>query len=265
MQLSLPPGSYILSAAVNAPAARGAPSQPSRFAGYVALEANPYGPPQTVTVSVNPVLGVAGRIALDGGGATATDLARLSIQFRRTTRIPNIPNPTAVSPDAEGSFSALGFIDGEYLIEVAGFQGSLADAYVKSIRFAGVETADTGARIADQPAAALEISLARGASQLDGAATSGDGAVAADATIVLVPDRRNRRDLYKATISDASGRFHLDGVAPGAYRLFAWEEDLAFGSWFAAEFLRSVEDRGTPVVVGEGVRQNVEARVIPIR
>jgi hypothetical protein len=41
----------------------------------------------------------------------------------------------------------------------------------------------------------------------------------------LIPDRnRDRRDVYKIVVSDQNGHFNMLGVAPGDYKLFAWED-----------------------------------------
>ena len=48
---------------------------------------------------------------------------------------------------------------------------------------------------------------------------------AASARIVLVPpeSRRQNLQLYKVALTDNSGNFTITGIAPGDYKLFAWE------------------------------------------
>ena len=38
---------------------------------------------------------------------------------------------------------------------------------------------------------------------------------------VLIPETRERLDLYKRATADESGRFTILGIPPGGYRLFA--------------------------------------------
>jgi hypothetical protein len=87
-----------------------------------------------------------------------------------------------------------------------------------------------------------------------------------DATVVLVPDppRRQRFDLYYAEGSNATGRARFAGVAPGDYKMFAWD-DVPGDSWQDPDFIRPYEDRGKPVHVSEGSSENVELRVLPGR
>jgi hypothetical protein len=72
---------------------------------------------------------------------------------------------------------------------------------------------------------------------------------AAGATVVLVPaTARRNATLYDSTISDASGRFRLQGIVPGDYLLFAWE-DVEPGAWRDPDFLRPFESLGRLVRV----------------
>ncbi|HEX4999962.1 MAG TPA: carboxypeptidase-like regulatory domain-containing protein [Terriglobia bacterium] len=262
----LPPGSYVVSATTGGAGPRGQQQgQTGRLFGYAPLEVSSFGPPASVSVALSPGLSVSGQIVIDGVPASAADVARLSIRFRRRPSIPGVPDPPAVAPDLEGFFSAEGFIDGDYGVEVTGLQGTLAGAYVRSIRFAGADGLHDGVRVVEQPRGKIEVVIGPGAGQLEGLAKSSNGEPVAEATVALVPENRNRRDLYQSGVSDAAGRFHFDGVAPGTYEVFAWEEEVVPGSWFAADFMRSSSGRGTPVTVGVNGRGAVEARVIPIR
>jgi hypothetical protein len=84
--------------------------------------------------------------------------------------------------------------------------------------------------------------------------------------VALVPDGplRRRGDLYKSTATDGSGSFRITGVAPGDYRLFAWEE-VDDGAWRDPEFLRQDETRGKSVRVSALRTENVSVVVIPAR
>ncbi|HZI50436.1 MAG TPA: carboxypeptidase-like regulatory domain-containing protein, partial [Terriglobia bacterium] len=73
--------------------------------------------------------------------------------------------------------------------------------------------------------------------------------------------RRSNRALYVSAISDASGRFTLRGVAPGDYKVFAWESIPAFAHVNAA-FLAKHEDRGKLVRVGQQGTVSAELTVI---
>jgi hypothetical protein len=84
------------------------------------------------------------------------------------------------------------------------------------------------------------------------------------ARVVLVPDaaRRELTHLYQSTTTDDSGRFHLQGIAPGDYSLFAWE-DVEEGQWQDAEFLKRHESAARSFRISESSRETIETVAIP--
>ncbi len=68
--------------------------------------------------------------------------------------------------------------------------------------------------------------------------------------------------LYGHAFVDASGHFSIDNIAPGDYKLFAWE-DPAPHTYFDPEFLRPVEDKGAPVNIEESSKKKIDVRRIP--
>jgi hypothetical protein len=87
---------------------------------------------------------------------------------------------------------------------------------------------------------------------------------AARVPVLLVPDagRRLRSDLYKSAYTDELGRFHLQGIAPSEYGVFAWE-DIEQDVWRDPEFIRRSENSGRLIHIAEGASENIELTVIP--
>ena len=79
---------------------------------------------------------------------------------------------------------------------------------------------------------------------------------------MLIPNARNRTDLYKTAASDQNGKFNLTNVAPGDYKLFAWES-IPSGAYSDAAYLRPFEDKGKPITVGKSASIPVQMNVIP--
>ena len=75
------------------------------------------------------------------------------------------------------------------------------------------------------------------------------------------PARRKRYELYRTATADAAGHIHIDGVAPGDYKVFAWE-DMTENAWQDPEVLRLYEERGEPLKVTEGSRLDVKLKLI---
>ena len=74
-----------------------------------------------------------------------------------------------------------------------------------------------------------------------------------NATVVVVPPeaRRENHELYKTAKSDAAGKFTVRGIAPGSYKLFAFE-GLAGGEFYNSRFISKYEFRGKPINVAQG-------------
>ena len=72
---------------------------------------------------------------------------------------------------------------------------------------------------------------------------------------ILIPDEhRDRSDLYRTATTDEAGRVTLTGVAPGNYKLFAWEA-LEQYAYYDPQVLDLFERQGTPVHISESSRQ----------
>ena len=83
------------------------------------------------------------------------------------------------------------------------------------------------------------------------------------AQVVLIPAaRRDRRDLYKTASVDQYGRFTIQGIAPGAYKVFAWE-DAPSGAYLDPGFVRQYEEMGTSVDIEQGGSVQAQVYLIP--
>jgi hypothetical protein len=99
----------------------------------------------------------------------------------------------------------------------------------------------------------LEIVLGSDPGRIQGGAVTGS-------QIVLAPNDRNRKDLFKVATADATGRFTFTGVPPGDYKLFAWEA-LESYSFFDPEVLRPLETQGVPLRVSPATTHTVNSRL----
>ena len=108
----------------------------------------------------------------------------------------------------------------------------------------------------------LEIVIGNTNSVVEGNVSDGDRPSVA-AQVVLVPsDRRMRIDLFRTATTDQAGRYSFKGVAPGDYKLFAWEDIEPF-IYFDPDFLGKHEMAGTPLHVEQNQSVNANLRVIP--
>ena len=80
---------------------------------------------------------------------------------------------------------------------------------------------------------------------------------------MLIPDtRRDRQQFYKNAATDQYGHFNIKGIAPGNYKLFAWE-DVEPGAAEDPEFLKPYENKGQAFSIEEKSRHNAQLELIP--
>ena len=169
-------------------------------------------------------------------------------------------NPPNATSNADGSFKISGVPPEKYLFVVYGFpEGS----YLKSIRRGEQDVLDTGLDLSQEQASApIEVVLSSKAATVAGIVRDGDSpAPGRDVTLIPDPPLAGRAYLIKTASSDQNGRFNFKGVAPGRYRLYAWEEsppDLLSD----LESLKQFDSKSVKVQLGESERTQVDATVI---
>jgi hypothetical protein len=231
------------------------------------------------------------------GPLQGVDASTLRVFLRPDLAASASPDTAPASRGADGTLALASVVPGDYVVNVAplmtvtgaasmnpppavpGVQGfadprarqaaaiaaGLQSAYVKAIRYGGVDLAEGRLHLAaGPPPGVLEIVVAGGSGQLDGHVLDVQRKPAANVTVVLVPVARGRLDLYKVTTSDSTGRFHVANIPPHDYTAFAWE-DVETGSWLDPQMLRFDEGLGAPVRIAEGASVTTELTMIPAR
>jgi hypothetical protein len=148
---------------------------------------------------------------------------------------------------------------GRYTILANQFGG---DLIVRSVREQGRDIVEEGLTVNGPGKIAVEIVLAHDAGKLDGVALDADDKPAPGATVVLVPETRLRShpDLFEQCESDQYGRFTIDGIAPGNYKVFAWD-DVEPGMWWDAEFLKKYEPKAETVTIAAKGKAQVKVHL----
>jgi len=96
---------------------------------------------------------------------------------------------------------------------------------------------------------------------MTGIVQTADGApVSGAVTLVSVPHEFGSRTMM--TGSDRNGRFTTPGIAPGTYRVFAWE-DLETAQRYDADNLAQYQNQSATVTVKEKESAQVTLRQIP--
>ena len=209
------------------------------------------------TVSIGVTLRAEGQGALPQRGA-GVQLQPLSANGDSVALMP----PGVVRAGPDGTFTAT-LATGSYRLRITP-QALPAGAYVKELHFGDVDVWNNPLTIAGSTDAKLEIVFSMKSAQVDGTITDAQGNPAEPNPLVLVPDRnRDRTELYRTAVVDRPGHFSISNVAPGDYKLFAWEALEPF-AYFDPNVLKKDEAKGFAVHLAESASEHVDLRLIPL-
>ena len=210
-----------------------------------------------IRLSPAPAGNITGQVRSEGDGPA--NLAAVHIYLNAQDAGPNSgAADSAVKPN--GAFTLEDVGPGDYVPNVLGVPDGF---YLKSIRFGDREVLDTSLDLSNGGGGALDVVLGAGGGSIEGLVSGPKPEAAAGATVVLIPEpsRREQRYRYKAATADQAGRFKLTGIAPGDYKVFAWE-DLESGAYLDPEFIKPVEERGQPFSIKENAHESVQLKLI---
>ena len=214
---------------------------------------------ENLAVVIDGGVNINGRFIVDGGEMPPANT--MQIQMRLVSNgLQNYSGSSATSQAvaADGSFSIPGVLPGEYRIVVPPSQ----DFYVKEIRYDRRDALNGPVPVCCTDAGTIEVIINRSVGQLDGVIVDDRSQPVAGVQAVLIPDARNRTELYKTATTDQTGNFVMRGVTPGDYKLFAWEALENFG-YFDPDQMRRSESSGKAVRVAESSKLVVEGKIIP--
>jgi hypothetical protein len=213
---------------------------------------------QNVSVVLTTGFPVSGHLAVEG---VAQDVTRLRVTLRPSPGGAQFGGALPAAPvKADGTFSMPQVGQDAYRVNVTGMPRNF---YLKSARLGATDVLQQDLRFDRPPTIPLEIVISSNTGTVNGTVLNERQEPSVNCIVVLVPsvERRFRGDLYKSASTDALGRVHLEGVPPGDYKIFAWE-DVESGAWQDPDFMRQNEERGRPVRVTENSQTDIELRVI---
>jgi hypothetical protein len=214
-----------------------------------------------VTLTITRGLDIRGQLRTEG--ATLASLGSLNVHVVPKNESRGFGHGGEDSVKGDGSFLLGNVADGDYDLYVSRLPEGF---FLKSARLDGNEVLSSGITIdAEQAPKLLEIVVSANGAQIEGVVQK-DQQPFSGAAVVLVPDsaHRDNRYLFDETTTDQYGHFLLRGIAPGDYKLFAWE-NVESGAYRSAGFLQAFEERGRSVQVTEGARLTVQLDLIPAK
>jgi hypothetical protein len=214
---------------------------------------------------------ISGTVDVEGNRAAAESI-RNALLVNLYPTSPETPLLDPVKPSrSTGSFTLEDVAVGDYRVEVLPVltvpptvlvPPALENVFVKSIRLNGRDILNVGFQADGPVRGSIQIVLSLNGGTVEGRVLDDEKPVP-NVIAVIVPSaaRRRRGDLYKYVLTDDSGHFRITGVAPGDYKLFAFER-VEEGAWQDPEFIRLFEDRGKAFRMEESGRVTTEMQLI---
>jgi hypothetical protein len=140
----------------------------------------------------------------------------------------------------------------------------LQNLYLKSVYWGTADVTDGDIDLTNgvPPRTELAVVLGADAGQVEGMVKNDRDEPADSAMITLVPvGSRRTRSFYKNSTADTLGHFLIRGVAPGSYRILAWDKVDPNAVMYDPEFLRPYAGAGESIEVLPSETKKVEIKL----
>jgi hypothetical protein len=172
---------------------------------------------------------------------------------------PIVADTAAVRPGSDGNFSFRSLPPGRFIIAPSLPQG----ACLLDVLQEGKSILESGLTVGSAKPDPIEVIIAAQCAKMEGVIQDGNLPRGLK-RVVLIPNEPHRHSygLYRLVATDQHGHFSIDGVPPGAYKLFAWRS-IPDNAWTMEQYLMPYEDRGTAVDVPEsGIKSDLKVQLI---
>src|ERR1039458_797282 len=241
------PGSYILTAASTV-GGRNCSARLPMQVGATDLEG--------IELHLMPPVEVAGQIRIEG--KTSDKLSRLYIGLESEGR--GMGSMADGGPKEDGSFVLQGLEPAVYQVSAQAPE----DLYLKAVRWGDRDVMQSGLDLTQGAAdSKLVVVLSANGGQIDGVVEDDQLTPAAGAMVALAPSGAPpSKSLLKWTQTSPGGHFHMQGIAPGSYKLFAWEDVDINEVMYNPDFLKPLDSQAQSIEISEGSKESVQLKLI---
>jgi hypothetical protein len=220
---------------------------------------------EDVVVERSQPASLTGRVVVEGDVSQIERAAGRKLSLAIRAQLISLDGIMMMMPRAiageDGTFAFREVLPGRYrFLPVVSPQGT----YLKAVRMAGQNVLDEGLVLSAGATVQVEVVFSAGPAAIAGMVADEDGkpVVGAQVTLIPVPYREARPELARMVVADQQGRFRMPGLAPGEYRVYAWE-DVAMGAHHDQEFMKRFEDRGEKLSLRQGEEKELTLKAIP--
>jgi hypothetical protein len=173
---------------------------------------------QGVRLELSPPRELSGQIQVEGGGALPAKRARPVLKFQPLGSLAGCAQDAEIN--GNGSFRSPGICPGRYYLRLEGLPENF---YIRSARLGQTELRNNVMDLRSLPPdTSLDVQLGTIAAEISGVVRDAKGPVSG-VQVEIFFDNEYEADLLAQTATDATGNYRLRGVAPGKYKLFAWD------------------------------------------
>ncbi len=160
----------------------------------------------------------------------------------------------------DGSFTLQGLQPAVYAASVEGPD----DLYLKAVRLAEKDVTQSGVDLTQGAGESrLTVVMSADGGEIDGVVSDDQSRPVAMAIVTLIPlAAQPVKSLYKWTQTSPAGHFHMRGIAPGSYKLFAWEDADPNQVLYDPDFLTPYDSLAKSIEIAEGGKESVQLAVI---
>jgi len=207
-----------------------------------------------VLLTLAPALEISGSVQVEGPQPDNQPRPTLILQS-----LERMGQAAHASTEKDGTFVVHNVMPDVFEVNIYTPPGT----YVKSIRLGDQDAADARIDLTQQSGGLLKLVLGTNGGELDGAVQDQNGDPAVDAVITVAPreELASRHDLFKQATSDHKGNFHVQDLAPGDYKVFAWQ-NVDPNLPLAAEFRKPFESKAAPVSIPANGHGSVQLKII---
>ncbi|HEV8145318.1 MAG TPA: carboxypeptidase regulatory-like domain-containing protein, partial [Bryobacteraceae bacterium] len=240
-----------------------------------------------VIITLGPGADLSGQFVLEGAGPLNAD-ARAKLTGAAATSTPTNNSPAnRVGPGGggrlpmiqlmvaeganfgqsnnqakdDGSFVMKNIQPDRYRLSATGLPEG---CYAKQIRFGGQDVTRSVVDLTSGAGGQIEIVVSPKAAQVNGVVRNAKGETAKDTMLTLWQsvDETGAPEFIRSFRTDENGSFRFTSLAPGEYRIAAWEQ-VDGGLVSNPDFRKQFESSAVTVKLQENSRENVEVKVIP--
>jgi hypothetical protein len=203
-----------------------------------------------------PPVDIAGQIRIEG--KTNARMSRLGVWLEDEGHM--VQNMEGGEPKEDGSFAMEGLVPGIYQVSVK----AEPDLYLKTVRWSDRDVMQSGLDLTQGAGGSgLVVVLSANGGHVDGVVQDDQAAPVERAMAVLVPsDAHRKKALLKVALTSHTGSFHMAGIAPGSYKLYAIDDADLNQVMYDPDLLKPFASQAESIEISEGSRKSVQLTLL---